>query len=247
MGRIYKFLGLTRRRDRPRPGRRGAQGQPTAADITYGTNNEFGFDYLRDNMKFRIEDCVQRDHNYAIVDEVDSILIDEARTPLIISGPSEESTDKYYKVNRIIPKPGARRSDRRQGAGREVHHRRLHRRRKAPQPRRSPKRASLKVEKLLGIGNLYDAANMELNHHVQQALQGPRALPARQGLRGRRTRRSHHRRRVHRPPDARPPLVATACTRPWRPRKASRSSARTRRWPPSPSRTISACTRSWPA
>ena len=75
-----------------------------AADVTYGTNNEFGFDYLRDNMKFDIRDCVQRGHNYAIVDEVDSILIDEARTPLIISGASEESTDKYYKVNRIIPK-----------------------------------------------------------------------------------------------------------------------------------------------
>ena len=73
-------------------------------DITYGTNNEFGFDYLRDNMKFRIADCVQRGHFFAIVDEVDSILIDEARTPLIISGPSEESTDKYYKINRIIPR-----------------------------------------------------------------------------------------------------------------------------------------------
>ena len=73
------------------------------SDITYGTNNEFGFDYLRDNMKFRLEDYVQRDFNFAIVDEVDSILIDEARTPLIISGPSEESTDKYYRVNRIIP------------------------------------------------------------------------------------------------------------------------------------------------
>src|ERR1051325_7391900 len=74
------------------------------SDITYGTNNEFGFDYLRDNMKFRLSDCVQRPHHYAIVDEVDSILIDEARTPLIISGPSEESTDMYYRVNRIIPK-----------------------------------------------------------------------------------------------------------------------------------------------
>ena len=95
---------MTRRRDRARSGRSGAPGQPTAADITYGTNNEFGFDYLRDNMKFRLEDCVQRGHHFAIVDEVDSILIDEARTPLIISGPSEESTDKYYKINRIIPK-----------------------------------------------------------------------------------------------------------------------------------------------
>jgi len=103
MGRIYKFLGMsvgiivhelddTERR------------QSYACDITYGTNNEYGFDYLRDNMKFRLEDCVQRGHHFAIVDEVDSILIDESRTPLIISGPSEESTDKYYKINRIIPK-----------------------------------------------------------------------------------------------------------------------------------------------
>src|SRR6267143_4886158 len=100
MGRIYRFLGMTvgvivhdlddqERRDNYN------------CDITYGTNNEYGFDYLRDNMKFRIEDCVQREHQFAIVDEVDSILIDEARTPLIISGPSEESTDKYYKINRI--------------------------------------------------------------------------------------------------------------------------------------------------
>ena len=75
-----------------------------AADITYGTNNEFGFDYLRDNMKFALEEYVQRELNFAVVDEVDNILIDEARTPLIISGPAEESTDKYYSLNRIIPK-----------------------------------------------------------------------------------------------------------------------------------------------
>ena len=103
MGRLYRFLGLTVGvivHDLDDEERRAAY----AADVTYGTNNEFGFDYLRDNMKFDIKDCVQRGHNYAIVDEVDSILIDEARTPLIISGASEESTDKYYKVNRIIPK-----------------------------------------------------------------------------------------------------------------------------------------------
>ena len=85
MGRIYGFLGLTRRRHRSRRERPGAQGR-LRADITYGQNNEFGFDYLRDNMKFNLEDYVQREHNFAIVDEVDSILIDEARTPLIISG-----------------------------------------------------------------------------------------------------------------------------------------------------------------
>ncbi len=101
MGRLYKFLGLTVGiivHDLDDAERKASY----AADITYGTNNEFGFDYLRDNMKFRIENCVQRLHNYAIVDEVDSILIDEARTPLIISGPSEQSPDHYYKVNKII-------------------------------------------------------------------------------------------------------------------------------------------------
>ncbi|MBV9308282.1 MAG: preprotein translocase subunit SecA, partial [Acidobacteriaceae bacterium] len=102
MGRMHRFLGLnvgTIVHDLDDNQRRAAY----AADVTYGTNNEFGFDYLRDNMKFRLEDYVQRDFNFAIVDEVDSILIDEARTPLIIAGPSEESTDKYYRVNRIIP------------------------------------------------------------------------------------------------------------------------------------------------
>src|SRR6202795_4035454 len=100
MGRIYNFLGLSvggivHGLDDSQ--RRAAY----AADITYGTNNEFGFDYLRDNMKFDLKDCVQRGHHFAIVDEVDSILIDEARTPLIISGPAEESTDKYYRVDKI--------------------------------------------------------------------------------------------------------------------------------------------------
>jgi preprotein translocase subunit SecA len=86
------------------------------ADITYGTNNEFGFDYLRDNMKFSLEEYVQRELNYAVVDEVDNILIDEARTPLIISGPAEESTDKYYNIDRVIPKlQRGSRSDRRKG------------------------------------------------------------------------------------------------------------------------------------
>ncbi len=121
MGPIYNFLGLSvgviqhdnsfiydptyfssdKRLDFLRPCSRK---EAYLADITYGTNNEFGFDYLRDNMKYDISDYCQRELNYAIVDEVDSILIDEARTPLIISGPSEESTDKYYKVDRIIPK-----------------------------------------------------------------------------------------------------------------------------------------------
>src|SRR5207249_4501555 len=103
MGQLYRFLGLTVGvivHDLDDQERRDAY----AADVTYGTNNEFGFDYLRDNMKFDLKECVQRGHNFAIVDEVDSILIDEARTPLIISGASEESTDKYARVDRIISK-----------------------------------------------------------------------------------------------------------------------------------------------
>ena len=103
MGRIFRFLGMSVgviQHDLNDADRQVAY----AADITYGTNNEFGFDYLRDNMKFDLSAMVQRAHHYAIVDEVDSILIDEARTPLIISGPAEESTDLYYEVDRIIPK-----------------------------------------------------------------------------------------------------------------------------------------------
>src|SRR5687767_12479308 len=107
MGRLYRFLGMSVgviQHDLNDQQRQVAYG----ADITYGTNNEFGFDYLRDNMKFDFSSMVQRGHHFAIVDEVDSILIDEARTPLIISGPAEESTDLYYEVDRIIPslKPG---------------------------------------------------------------------------------------------------------------------------------------------
>src|SRR5690242_13752257 len=103
MGKIYRFLGLSVGvivHELDDDERREAY----AADVTYGTNNEFGFDYLRDNMKFDLSSCTQRGHNFGIVDEVDSILIDEARTPLIISGASEESTDKYYRIDKIIPK-----------------------------------------------------------------------------------------------------------------------------------------------
>ncbi|HWZ31321.1 MAG TPA: preprotein translocase subunit SecA [Bryobacteraceae bacterium] len=168
MGRIYKALGMTVGvivHDLDDEERKQAYG----ADITYGTNNEFGFDYLRDNMKFRIADCVQRGHFFGIVDEVDSILIDEARTPLIISGPSEESTDKYYKINRIIPRlirgevidgkePGQKYTTGDYTV--DEKHRSV----------ALTEEGSLKVEKLLGIGNMYDAINMETNHHVQQGL-----------------------------------------------------------------------------
>ena len=168
MGRLYKFLGLRvgvivhDLDDRERQ-------EAYHADITYGTNNEFGFDYLRDNMKFRLEDCVQREHHYAIVDEVDSILIDEARTPLIISGPSEESTDKYYKINRIIPKlvRGEVIEGREPGETYTTGDYTIDEKHRTAA---LTEEGVLKVEKLLGLANLYDPANIEYNHHVQQAL-----------------------------------------------------------------------------
>jgi preprotein translocase subunit SecA len=168
MGKLYRFLGLTVGvivHDLDDEERRAAY----AADVTYGTNNEFGFDYLRDNMKFDLKDCVQRGHNFAIVDEVDSILIDEARTPLIISGASEESTDKYYRVNRIIPKlekgeeiegpPG----EPAQLTGDYVvdeKHRNI----------TVTDEGWVKVEQLLGIGNIADPENWPLKHHVDTAI-----------------------------------------------------------------------------
>lgn len=154
MGQLYHWLGMTTGtivHDLSDDERRAAYG----ADITYGTNNEFGFDYLRDNMKFALEDYVQRELNFAIVDECDSILIDEARTPLIISGPKEESTSKYFEIDKIIPH-----------LTKDVHF----------TMEEKTKTASLteegnsKVEQLLGVGNLYDAEHIDLLHHVYQAL-----------------------------------------------------------------------------
>jgi preprotein translocase subunit SecA len=168
MGRIYKFLGMSVGvivHDLDDQERQAAY----ACDITYGTNNEFGFDYLRDNMKFRISDCVQREHSYAIVDEVDSILIDEARTPLIISGPSEESTDKYYKINRIIPflTRGEVIEGKEPGQKWTTGDYTVDEKHKAVG---LTEEGVLKVEKLLGLSNMFDAVNFETNHHVQTAL-----------------------------------------------------------------------------
>ena len=168
MGKLYGFLGLSVGvivHDLDDEERRAAY----AADVTYGTNNEFGFDYLRDNMKFDLHDCVQRVHNFAIVDEVDSILIDEARTPLIISGASEESTDKYYKVNRIIPKlEKGEEVDTEPGEPKiltgdfvvDEKHRNI----------TVSDEGWEKVEKLLGIGNIADPENWALKHHVETAI-----------------------------------------------------------------------------
>ena len=172
MGQIYRFLGLSVGvivHGLDDNERRLAYN----SDITYGTNNEFGFDYLRDNMKFALADYVQRDFHFAIVDEVDSILIDEARTPLIISGPTEDSTDKYYIIDRIIPSL-------KKGEVKEVEANTLSGKRKEytgdftiDEKARSAtltEEGVLKVEKLLKIDNLYDPHNMETLHHVQQAL-----------------------------------------------------------------------------
>ncbi len=166
MGKIYEFLGLTVGvivHDLDDAQRRAAY----ASDITYGTNNEFGFDYLRDNMKFELSECVQRGHYFSIVDEVDSILIDEARTPLIISGPTDQTTDKYVRVNRIIPSLER---------GEEIE--------KGEEKILTgdyvvdEKHKSItvtdegweKIEGLLGIGNIADVDNWELKHHVEVAI-----------------------------------------------------------------------------
>ncbi|MEA2174139.1 MAG: preprotein translocase subunit SecA [Blastocatellia bacterium] len=162
MGQIHRFLGLEVgciQNDMDDFERQAAY----AADITYGTNNEFGFDYLRDNMKFDLATCVQRGHYFAIVDEVDSILIDEARTPLIISGASDEATDKYYKADAIIPQLRKGEDIDGKKTGDYVVDEKQH-------------TAVLtedgvdKAERLLGVGNLYDPSNMELLHCVEQAL-----------------------------------------------------------------------------
>jgi preprotein translocase SecA subunit len=143
------------------------------ADVTYGTNHEFGFDYLRDNMKFSIEDYVQRELNYAIVDEVDNILIDEARTPLIISGPAEESTEKYYAIDRIIPKlqrGAVIQGDPTQEKRAEIEAQGDYTVDEKSRTVTLTETGVAKVERLLGIHNLYDPRHIDILHHVQQGL-----------------------------------------------------------------------------
>jgi preprotein translocase subunit SecA len=167
MGKIYRALGLTVGvivHDLDDEERREAYG----ADITYGTNNEFGFDYLRDNMKFDLKDCVQRGHFFSIVDEVDSILVDEARTPLIISGSSDESTDKYFKVNRIVPK-----LEKGEEIEKSIEEKILTGDYVVDEKHKTitvTDEGWEKVEKLLGIGNIADPENWDLKHHVETAV-----------------------------------------------------------------------------
>ena len=191
MGRIYRFLGLSvgvvvhgltdkERQDSYR------------AEITYGQNNEFGFDYLRDNMKFRLADYVQRELNFAIVDEVDSILIDEARTPLIISGPAEESSEKYYRINQIIPSLLLDQDFTIDEEARQV---------------MLTDDGVLKVERKLGVDNPLRPRSDRDPAPCRASATGPRPLQARSRLHGP-ERRGADRRRVHRPsPCPGPPLV----------------------------------------
>jgi preprotein translocase subunit SecA len=155
MGRIYKFLGLSVGKILSNERSQGVKKDAYAADITYGTNNEFGFDYLRDNMKFAADEYVQRGHHFAIVDEVDSILIDESRTPLIISGPTGQDVDRYYVIDGVVPLLQA-----------DIDY-------VVDEKSRSVNLTDDgvdRVEEQLGIDNLYDPHNMEILHHVNQAL-----------------------------------------------------------------------------
>ncbi len=178
MGRIYRFLGMSVgviQHELNDAERQVAYG----SDLTYGTNNEFGFDYLRDNMKFDLASFVQRGHNYAIVDEVDSILIDEARTPLIISGPAEESTDLYYEVDRIIPKlkPGAVTQGNVKAEEREALEEtgdyivdEKHKTVQLTETGMAKSEQMLGHRLVPGSAGMYDPSNMPLLHHIHQGL-----------------------------------------------------------------------------
>jgi preprotein translocase subunit SecA len=221
MGRVYRFLGLSV--GKIVHGLDDSQRRASyACDVTYGTNNEFGFDYLRDNMKYSLADMVQRGHRYAIVDEVDSILIDESRTPLIISGPTDDRSELYQAINALIP-----RLDKEDYT--------------LDEKQRSvvfSEDGNEHIEELMvqaGIlqGSLYEPANITLVHHANQALRAHKLFQKDKDYIVKGTEII---------------LIDAACrkasTRPSRPRKARASSPKTRRSPPSPSRTISASTTS---
>ena len=227
MGRIYKFLGLSvgtivhGQNDREKQ-------LAYRSDITYGTNNEFGFDYLRDNMKDSIERYVQRELHYAIVDEVDSILIDEARTPLIISGPAEASADLYYRVNMIIPslEEGRRLHPRREGALGHPHRPGRRARREEAQPRqplrpREHRVAAPRRRRRCARTRSTSATSTTSSRTARSSSSTSTPAARCRGAAG-----------------------PTACTRRSRPRRTSPSRKRTRRWRRSPSRTCSACTTS---
>ena len=234
---VYGFLGLTtgvivhglediQRRD------------AYAADITYGTNNEFGFDYLRDNMKYRLEDMVQREFSYAIVDEVDSILIDEARTPLIISGPAEDSSDLYRQVDAVVKvlvrDPDTYEKDEKLRTvaltepGSETG------RGHAARGRHHPGGQSLRhLQRQRGAPCAAEPARAHAVHPRRRLHRAPG--------------QDRHHRRIHRPHDGRAPLLRRAAPGAGSQGRRHRPGRRTRRSPRSPSRTISGCSRSSPA
>ncbi len=227
MGRLYKFLGLTvgvivhglddnQRRE------------AYACDVTYGTNNELGFDYLRDNMKFDRAQMVQRDHNYAIVDEVDSILVDEARTPLIISGPLDDRSDLYITIDKFVPELKDTDYD-------------------IDEKQRTvtfTEDGTEKVENLLKAANLlkgdglYDVENVAIVHHINNALKAHKLFQRDKDYIVRNDEIVIIDEFTGRMMPA--GAIPKACTRHLRRRNMCRSSRKTRRWPPSLSRTISA-------
>ena len=227
MGRVHRFLGLEvgviLANERPEQRR-----ASYACDITYGTNNEFGFDYLRDNMAWSNAELVQRGHHFAIVDEVDSILIDEARTPLIISGPADQATKWYQEFARIIPR-----------LVRDVDY-------EVDEKKRTVgilESGVEKVEDQLGIENLYESVNTPLVGYLNNALKAKELYTQGQGVR-RPGRRGAHRRRVHRPHPRRPPLQRGHAPGHRGQGEGGRSRTRTRRSPRSRCRTTSASTTS---
>ena len=253
MGRLYRFLGMTvgviqhELNDQQRQVAYGA-------DITYGTNNEFGFDYLRDNMKFDLGQMVQRPHHFAMVDEVDSILIDEARTPLIISGPAEESTDLYYEVDRIIPrlKAGAvTRGDTKAEEREELEATGDYIVDEKHKTVTLTETGMAKAEQLLAHGWCELGRDVRPGEHAAAAphpsgAARAHAVPARRRLHDQ-GRRRRDRRRVHRPSDAGPALERRPA-----PGGRSQGEGQDRAREPdarhrSPSRTTSASTRSSPA
>ena len=234
MGQIYTFLGLTVgciTQELSDDERRAAYG----CDVTYGTNNEYGFDYLRDNMKFDLDEMVQRPFNFAIVDEVDSILIDEARTPLIISGPTDDTSELYMAVDKIIPNlsPDDYEIDEKQktvaltDAGNE-HLERL-----------------LDEAGLLSGGSLYEMQNVSVVHHANQALRAHTLFRRDTDYIVKNGKVVIIDEFTGRMMEA--GAIRKGCIRRWRRRSASRSRRKTRPSRRSPSRIISACIRSWRA
>ena len=233
MGKLYNFLGLTVGINLPQMPREEKQAA-YRADITYGTNNEYGFDYLRDNMVYEVADRVQRGLNFAIVDEVDSILIDEARTPLIISGQAEDHTSLYLAINKMVPRLTRQEGEADPRTGEGVTKpgdftvdEKSHQVFLTEQGHETAERIMADLGLIPEGASLYDPSNITFMHHLYAAL------------------RANH--LYHRDQHYVVQAGATACTRRSKPRRERRSSPKTRRWRRSPSRTIFGSTASWRA